>query len=148
VTPPLTYDVYVQPGPTGAPVFMSVVGTSTVKQVNDIHIAPNGLVFWYNYSAFLFIPAVSDSVDVTFDDPTHVAAPLAALCDPLTLFELGALCGAGNISLPPLDQATYGGDAPYFAPRIRQFPDPGIYPFHSTRLGVSGRVIVNTDLAD
>ncbi len=98
---------------------------------NEIKIAPNGIVGWAS-------SMLVDTVDVTFDDPTNVVMPPAAsMCDLLPSWVgPGFYCGAGNILLLPVPNGST--DNTHF----RQFPIPGIYPFHDTRTGASGRVIV------
>ncbi len=111
--------------------------SEAVIPTSDVRIAPYGIVGWGNKSA--------DSVDVVFDDPTDVVSPPPALCEALQS-ELGPndLCGAGNFVMTP------GGSSlteayQTISFRLRQFPKPGIYPFHSMRYGASGRVIVTND---
>lgn len=100
----------------------------------DVTVAPGGTVLWLNLSG--------KQADVVFDDPTNV-------------LEHGAIDCAG------LPEPAGGGDVPPFgvpqdslAPsldaencRSRRFPVPGIYPYHSSITGATGRVVVNDGLS-
>jgi hypothetical protein len=120
---------------------------------DDIRIAPFGLVVWGNY--------LSDSMDIVFDDPTNVMEPTAPVCERIAFFDFlmtdfgipgsGPSCnGGGNLLLPPrgipdLDLGDDGASRNY---QTRQFPVPGVYPFHSVRTGLSGRVVVASELGN
>jgi hypothetical protein len=90
----------------------------------EIKIRPNGLVVW---APFAPIP----ETNIIFDDPTNVAAPSPELCNAaVDVFEVPLECSAGDVHL------SFG------VPSGRQFPVPGIYPYHITSLGLSGRIVV------
>lgn len=123
------------PGPTGAAIF----------DLLEARIRSNGIVGWAN--------TLDESVDVVFDGPTHAIMPPDDGCSFLQLytdfgaFDPGSSCGVGDIVLTPHTEQDLDGDGfpPQFSIQVRQFPVPGVYPFHSARLGVSGRVIVTDD---
>lgn len=100
---------------------------------SEITIAPGAMMIWLNSSG--------EPVDVTFDDPTNVVAGTVG-------------CGAGDPG--------EAGDAPAFgvpldpdpeAPpsaancRTRSFPVAGVYPYHSTATGATGRVVVTESIS-
>lgn len=121
-TLPMMRGISIVLGPTGASVF----------QPSEVRIRPYGYVAWSNYLEI-------DSVDVTFDDPTQVASPGADICTYWTVnYDFGALCGIGNVMLPIKDFI--------LSHRVRQFPFPGSYAYHSARLGgITGRIIVTAE---
>lgn len=97
---------------------------------HEVVISPNGYVFWTNRT--------ETPVDITFDDPTHVAE-ISWACE---LFG-GIMCGGGNI--PPFDLSTglvVTPLLPPFATVGRQFLAPGVYTYRSTLTGHVGRVVV------
>jgi len=113
-------------------------------QPSDIRIAPYGLVVWKNRSG--------ETVDITFDNPTNVADPSlingpgSIACSNLTdpYYGPGPHCGPGNAVMPPpLPNPDYPSESTTI--QIRQFPVPGVYTYHSTRTGASGRIIVSAD---
>jgi hypothetical protein len=116
---------------------------------SDVRLVPWGVVVWHNTIG-------GDSVDVTFEDPTNVGMPPAIICsewleypDDETLqdFGPGPHCGTGNVSVPglPLPDPVVGGSRLLWTTQVRQFPVPGIYRYHSTRTGATGRIIVTND---
>jgi plastocyanin len=70
--------------------------------------------------------------DVTFDDPTNVAQgdPYCAFLPP---------CEAGDIEAWARDPADPFGTS---ASRVRRFPVPGTYNFHSTLFGSHGSIVI------
>jgi hypothetical protein len=93
-----------------------------------VTIRQNGYVFWSNLTP--------DSVDVTFDDATNVQLIPQACASPVFAANY---CQAGNIS-------AFSSAGGFFqSTRGRQFPVPGVYPYHSTRTGKTGRVVVVAD---
>jgi hypothetical protein len=124
------------PGLSGTPAFVP----------GEIRIPPYGIVFWSNYLA--------DSVDVTFDGPVVMTPPPAGVCNGfidllILLGGPGPTCGIGDALMPPHGLPIpglefLGGTASTV--QVRQFPEPGIYPFHSTRTGLTGTVVVTSDL--
>lgn len=109
------------------------IGIPLPFQPTDAKIVPNGYVFWLNGEQ----PGLP-AVNVTFDDPTKVASPPDALCGVMTILLHAAdeYCGTGDFVLPTRSVAN-----PFRGSRVRQFPVPGIYPYH-TSTGISGRIIV------
>ena len=85
-----------------------------------------------------FINGTGVATDVTFDDPTNIV-PDAVYCA-----SLGALnptfCEGGNVVAFPTDP-----DAPVSGLRLRRFPVPGTYHYHSTIFGTSGTIVVSDD---
>jgi len=78
-------------------------------------------LFWTN----VFDPGVPATVGVTFDDPTYIAAPPAALCDFVEAFDgPGEHCGTGDFTLPAITG--------FASLRIPQFPVPGTYTYHTS----------------
>ncbi len=144
ITVPAVHFVTVQPNYLGEPVFVENAGGS-LEPSRDIYVAPHGLVFWSDWTG------VDDGVDVIFDDPTKVVAPSADFCNtmPILAFLFPSNCGpSGNVFIPPLDQdweAADPGLGSFATLQVRQFPVPGVYPYHSARLGIGGRVIVTTE---
>jgi len=122
-------------------------GTPTFSP-SDVRIASSGLVIWEN-----LLPG--DSVDVTFDDTTNVADPSlvpgpgATACNTMSndpgSYGPGPQCGSGNMMLPIGTLAPDGRPIGSTTIQMRQFPVPGVYPYHSTRTGAAGRVIVTDD---
>jgi len=119
--------------------------TTPVFIPSDIRIPPHGMVIWKSLEGTL-----GDAMDITFDDPTHVTDPSATpgigadLCTNLNLFRQPApYCGSGDVLVPP----SFTSADEFKSTRVRQFHDPGVYTYHSTRTGATGRVIVtsNTD---
>lgn len=134
VTMPLSRDFAIKTGAAGVPVFDS-------RGQNEVRIAPHGIVFWSN--------SLGDTVDVTFDDPTDVNEPPATLCGtfPAVFGHPGNYCGSGNVLVPQVSSDTTGGSflATMATLRARQFPKPGVYPFHSVRTGATGRIVVTAN---
>jgi len=111
----------------------------------ELRLAPHGLVGWVNWLE-------SDGFDIVFDDTTNVARPPAIICDRFVRlpddFGPGEHCGTGNfvVSAKPLAASLPNTDFPVFwTTQVRQFPVPGVYTYHSTRAGFTGRIIVTTD---
>lgn len=94
----------------------------------------------------LFINLAGPPIDVTFDDPTNVADPasgveLIPLCATLTPTYPDA-CGSGNI---PAFARAAGDSTGNSAVRLRSFPVPGTYTWHSTMFGTTGKIVVLND---
>jgi plastocyanin len=81
----------------------------------------------------LFLNTGAPATDVTFDDPTNVAQ------DDLYCSLIPIFCGAGNIAPWDPDPNAAKG---VWVPRVRLFPVPGTYAFHSTIFGTSGTIVV------
>lgn len=110
------------------------VVTGQLLQQREFRIVPHGYVLfgWLNNDGD---PV---TMDLAFDTPPgEVATPPAVLCDAFEGFLGPGLCGTGDISFPL--PATPGQQFQAF--RMRQFPVPGIYPYH-TSTGETGRIIV------
>ncbi len=124
VQPPVAADVQVRP--QGFVAREKDIPTTPVTTT----IVAGGFVGWQHY--------YTTSVDITFDDPTHVVAPPPAFCD---LLGPGPHCGAGDV---PAFVGSERGIAPdgTILIRFRQFPVPGTYPYRSTTTGARGQVIV------
>jgi plastocyanin len=90
-----------------------------------LELGPGGSVIFFNQTV---VPT-----DITFDDPTNVAQN-DAYCGTLPSF-----CGGGNIDAWARDPDDQSG---LTAIRIRRFPVPGTYTFHSTIFGTTGTIIV------
>lgn len=113
----------------------------------EVRILPSGIVKWES--------KVRDEVDVVFDDPTHVVMAPTDGCNlvPLVIssgyWAPGSSCGTGNMVITPAAPPPTGTINTVPSVQIRQFPLPGVYPFHgtfhSTGLSASGRVIVTND---
>lgn len=102
-------------------------GERSAFSPTEVTIRRNGYVFWTNLSW--------DSVEVTFDDPTHVLE-IPQLCATLG----GDFCLGGDIG------RIEGSTNDFLLnTRGRRFPVPGTYIFRSTRTGNTGRVIVLDD---
>jgi hypothetical protein len=139
VTMPVAQNFYIRSGANGIPRFVGITVADVVSTHNEVRIAPYGIVGWFNQT--------TDPVDIVFDDPTNVTLPPAYLCDALEpdiLGFAGPYCGEGNVSVAAGDGST-GSDEYWSTSRFRQFPVPGIYPFHDARTGATGRVVVGND---
>ncbi len=147
VTLPILYTVGVQ-GSTARPLDFTIADSERAwPPLSDIRIAPYGMVIWqWSTSGPVGTDPATDTVDVTFDDPTNVREAPSVVCNTVyfLFFARGGCGGTGNVLIPPMIPGG-GGLAQISTMQIRQFPVPGIYPYHSTRLGVSGRVIVTND---
>jgi hypothetical protein len=91
-----------------------------------VTVGPGALIFFLNTGA----PAT----DITFDNPTNVAADVRD-CSP----EFPSACESGNIEPFALDPSDETGASGL---RIRAFPVPGTYNYHSTLFGSTGTIIV------
>jgi hypothetical protein len=113
----------------------SIAGAVTPSEVP---VRTGGWVFWQNMSG--------QPMDVTFDDATNIREA-TTICDalesafaPFVVQVYGSTefpCDAGNI---PAFSDTAAFNQLNF--RVRQFPVPGVYPYHNTLTGASGRIIV------
>ena len=81
----------------------------------------------------LFFNPTPDATDLTFDDPTNVAQ------DDRDCAYVPWFCGAGSIDAWAKDPNDPTGLS---AGRARRFPVPGIYTYHSTIFGTTGRIVV------
>ena len=102
---------------------------------NDVTVEPGGTVLWINLSG--------QPVDVVFDDPTNVlehgpVTDCAAQPEPPGGGDIAAFGVAQDPLAPTLDPENC---------RSRQFPVPGVYPYHSALTGATGRVVVNDGLS-
>ncbi len=145
---PITSRFVVEARPDGMP--------GSILLERELKVGVGAVVFWQAGAG-----DTRADIDITFTDPTHVAAfptsPLymspntsnagmggiQVICDLFTLIlPAGATdcTGSGSFVLPsvvnPVTQKALLGVG------ARLFPVPGIYDFHSTLQGVSGRIIV------
>ena len=90
-----------------------------------LELGPGGSVFINN--------ATGIPTDVTFDDPTNVAQ------DDVYCGFSPSFCGSGNIAAWAKDPNDPSGIT---AVRLRRFPVPGTYTFHSTIFGTTGTIVV------
>lgn len=140
LTPPSSANIVIQSDPGGASIFAPT----------EVTLRTYGIVFWST--------TVGSTVDVIFDDPTNVTQAPARVCDlflPVVFgefvitdhWDLGPHCGTGNVTVPPDPaQPPPGGllDDPNTKRttiRVRQFPVPGTYTYHTTT-GATGRIVV------
>jgi len=117
---PVFLQLYVVPQVTSGG---QTIGTYTP---NKVTVGAGALIFFLNTTA----PAT----DITFDDPTNVGADVRD-CSP----DFPPACESGNIGLfgpDPSDETGLSGV------RIRAFPVPGTYNYHSTLFGSTGTIIV------
>lgn len=123
VTLPLGFDIAL--GRDGVPI------SST-----NVQIQRGGAIAWLNYTL--------QPIDVMFDDPTNVVAPPPEVCAVITDafgYTPAPYCGSGDIT------SFAGADGDIFLPdgsismRMRQFPVPGVYRYH-TSTGLAGQVVV------
>jgi hypothetical protein len=81
----------------------------------------------------VFINQFGPATDVTFDDPTNIAQDvLFCLFGPIT-------CGTGNIAPWTFDPNDLSGLSSW---RVRDFPVPGTYNFHSALFGTTGIIVI------
>ena len=110
----------------------------TAFEPQEVHIRPNGMVFWYNL--------LDHPIDVTFDDPTNVIEAPAILC---TYFFWSFLpapnCAPGNfhtcIKLPPTAPDP-GIPTASLTLKARRFRAVGAYTYRDASTGATGRVVV------
>lgn len=126
-TQPVFQTVTIDVGPMGTLGFIP----------GEIRLRPYGIVYWGNTQ--------SDPMDIRFDDPTKAMLPPPALCDalalPLVMLLTGtqSSCGAGDLLIPGhLDGDISNG-------QMRQFAEPGIYPYRIMRTGATGQVVVTAE---
>jgi hypothetical protein len=81
----------------------------------------------------LFGNELGPATDVTFDDPTNVVQ------DDLYCSLAVLLCGSGNIAPWTFDPTDPSGVS---AIRVRRFPVPGTYRFHSELFGSTGVIVI------
>jgi hypothetical protein len=91
-------------------------------------MGPGATVFFDN--------ATTTKIDVTFDNPAPVDSS-PTWCAIGGFISAPWLCGTGNI-------APFASDSTINASgiRVRTFPVPGTYPFHSTLFGTTGEIVV------
>jgi hypothetical protein len=97
---------------------------SISADLREVSISPGGVVVWFN--------TAKQPVDLVFEDSAKVAEA------PLTCGD-GDPGGAGNVAA--FGDAT-GNTEDAVNCRMRRFPVAGVYPYHSTTTGVSGRIVV------
>ena len=108
-----------------------------------ITIGVGGVAFWLPMLSHIQ-DTVRSVIDITFDDPTNVVA--ADLSDPgLAFFTRSCASepcfnGSGNIVIDGLASPIIGSFKVF-----RRFPMPGVYDYHSTALGTSGRIVVKEE---
>jgi plastocyanin len=95
---------------------------------SHVELGPGAIVRFFNTTGV--------ATDVTFDDPTNIAS-VATYCGAPFTTTAPWLCASGNID-------AFGDDgASGFATwRVRAFPVPGTYTFHSTLFGTTGTIVV------
>jgi len=81
----------------------------------------------------VFFNQLGSPMDITFDDPTNVAS------DFFFCLIAPADCGSGNIAPWAYDPNDQSG---YSAWRVRDFPVPGTYRFHSALFGTTGIIVI------
>jgi plastocyanin len=100
----------------------------------DITVAPGGAVLWLNLSG--------TQADVVFDDPTNVVEHGAISCanpdEPLDAGNIAAFGVPQDSLAPSLDAENC---------RSRRFPVAGVYPYHTSLTGATGRVVVADGLS-
>lgn len=144
VTPFLGDEIAIMAGPpTGAPTLRATLDAGAPGgggTLNAVHIVPGGFVLWYSF--------VSDPLAIEFDDPTNVVEPTTAACTALSgAFGVPAspLCGAGDLLIPGNPDPRIpenGGTEFIYTLRMRQFPMPGVYPFHISGTNLSAKIVV------
>ncbi len=125
-------------------------GSGTIFNERALTVGVGAVVVWQATG-----PNMTTDLDIEFTDPTHVAAfpsvplygyPMTALyrslCDLIGIATPSDCTGSGNFVLPRIFRATLRPPRWAVGVAVRGFPVPGIYDFHSTLQGVSGRVIV------
>ncbi len=102
---------------------------------NSLLIGPGGTVTIANQTGV--------ATDLTFDDPTNIV-PDSAYCVPPYTALAPALCAGGNV-----DAFAKDANDPYglTALRVRRFPVPGTYHYHSTIFGTSGTIVVTDEIS-
>ncbi|HEV7703860.1 MAG TPA: hypothetical protein VGO46_06180 [Gemmatimonadaceae bacterium] len=118
---PITYIVNVAPSkvPNSTP--------STTFTPSEIHVGRGAVV------SFAWVVDIRP-VDITFDDPTHVAE------DTVNFF--GGHTGGGDIAPPDGCKSAVPFASLLNCIKGRAFPDAGVYAYHSTLTGAAGQVIV------
>jgi len=101
----------------------------------DITVVPGGTVLWINVSG--------QPVDVVFDDPSNVlehgpVTDCAAQPEPPGGGNIDAFGVPQDPQAPALDPANC---------RSRLFPVAGVYTYHSSITGATGRIVVNDGLS-
>lgn len=97
---------------------------------NRLTLGPGAIVLFSNQTA--------TATDVTFDDPTNVAQ------DDRDCMFIPSFCGSGNIAPFVRDPADATG---LTGARVRRFPVPGTYSYHSTIYGTSGTIVIADESA-
>lgn len=131
VTMPTYADVVVKAGDNGIATF----------NPDEVHIRTNGVVFWFN--------KLDHEVDITFDDPSAAVEVEAIVCsalnDMIVIYELldpRNYCVPGNFTLLVPSPTDSDGRRTL---TVRRFVTPGVYVFHSTTTGTTGRILVSDD---
>ena len=99
--------------------------TISVFSPDSVELGPGARVLFGN--------ELGPAADVTFDDPTNVAQ------DDYYCSLAPTLCGSGNIPAWTFDPTDPSGLS---AIRVRLFPVPGIYTFHSELFGSTGVIVI------
>ncbi|HEU4642606.1 MAG TPA: hypothetical protein VFS44_09135 [Gemmatimonadaceae bacterium] len=81
------------------------------------------------------------ATDLTFDDPTNIV-PDSTFCVPPYTTLNPAICAGGNVEAFARDSSDQSG---LTALRVRRFPLPGTYHYHSTIFGTTGTIVVSDD---
>lgn len=123
----------------GLPIFYNVLveratapgaATTTIFSPGSVTVGTGATIMW------IWQPDIP-STDLTFDDPTNVAAS-----DGVGPLHFGA-SGAGDIPAPTECTTTVNPFTALFAcHNARTFPVPGVYPYRSTLTGATGRITV------
>jgi hypothetical protein len=111
--------------------------TEVAFDAADVTVTPGGSVVWVNLSG--------QPADIVFDDPTNVLEHGTTVsCAAAGVVDPG---GVGNI---PAFGELQDPHAPSLSAencRSRSFPVEGVYTYHSTSTGSTGRVVVNSGLS-
>ena len=102
---------------------------------NHLLLGPGGTVEIVNQTGV--------ATDLTFDDPTNIVAD-SSLCVPPYTDLAPTLCAGGNVEAFARDSSDQSG---FTAVRVRRFPVPGTYHYHSTIFGTSGDIVVTDEIS-
>jgi hypothetical protein len=132
-----------------SPVLIPPLGETNTLSLGTLTIGQGGAVLWSNSTGFV----TDDSLDIVFDDPTHVAGLSASILFQSDFGKLEVPAGpGGNIAAfpaavpqnlcpdcdPPIPLVMFDS----VTSRARVFPQPGTYHWSSPRQGIRGTVIV------
>lgn len=140
VTPPIFTWVLAQrqvqrPGGPALPMFSP----------GSITVAPGATVLFFNTPIFGF-GGVGEPIDVVFDDSAAVAAPDTTAGALNCSFFGFPTTGGGSGNIAAFGDTTTTVQTADMC-RARTFPQPGVYPYHSTLTGAAGTIVV-TDGSD